>query len=103
MDPRSTRSRQHRNPTEWQTLFAQFETSGLSVAAFCRRHAICASSFHRWRAKLAGMLPVPPAAAASNPSAFVDLGPLMSKPSSDGRLELRLELGAGLTLTLVRG
>jgi transposase-like protein len=102
MDQHPTRSRQHRSPAEWQTLLSQFETSGLSVVAFCRRHAISDSSFHRWRTKLAGSHPATPAVETSIPSDFVDLGALMAKPSSGGRLELRLELGAGLTLTLVR-
>lgn len=102
MDQHPTRSRKHRSPAEWQSLLSQFETSGLSVVAFCRRHAIGESSFHRWRTKLVGSHPETPAAEASTPPDFVDLGALMAKPSSGSRLELRLELGAGLTLTLVR-
>jgi transposase-like protein len=100
MDHQSPRRRQHRSPAEWQTLLAQFQSSGLNTVAFCRRHAISESSFHHWRTKLAGSnsssptAPLPP---------FVDLGPLVTAPASEGRLELRLDLGAGIVLTLVRG
>jgi transposase-like protein len=103
MDQQPTPSRQYHSPAQWQALLAQFETSGLSVVAFCRRHGVSNSSFYRWRTQLAGNRPATPAVVTSNPPDFVDLGSLMSKPASDGRLELRLELGAGLTLTLVRG
>ena len=103
MNQRPTHSRQHLSPTQWQTLLSKFETSGLSVVEFCRHHGVSNSSFYRWRTQLAGGSPATLAVATPNQPDFVDLGPMMAKPSSDGRLELRLELGAGLTLTLVRG
>ncbi len=34
---------------------------------------------------------------------FVDLGAIATAPSAPSRLELRLDLGGGLTLHLVRG
>jgi hypothetical protein len=34
---------------------------------------------------------------------FVDLGTLGSPPPAGGRLEIRLDLGGGLVLSLVRG
>jgi transposase-like protein len=102
MDQRPTPRRQYHSPTQWQALLAQFETSGLSVVAFCRRHGLSNSSFYRRRTQLAGGYPATSTSATTPPTEFVDLGPLMAKPSNDGRLELRLELGGGLTLTLVR-
>ena len=61
-----------RSQSEWRSLLARFDGSGMGVAAFCRREAISAASFYRWR----GLL----------------------RP----RLDLKVELGEGLVLHLVR-
>jgi transposase-like protein len=97
MERTSPRRWVRRSAQEWRTLLAQYEQSGLGVAAFCERAGISPASLHRWRGLLA--------AEAEPAPAFVDLGNLgASSPASGAeRLELRLELGAGLTLTLVRG
>lgn len=34
-----------RAKAEWQSLFEAFAVSGLSMAAFCRQHALCAKNF----------------------------------------------------------
>lgn len=98
-----TRRWRQRSAVEWQTLLAQFAASGLTVSAFCQREAISEGSFYRWRAQLAGSAAIKPSLPQPTSSPFVDLGPLMATPAGEGRLELRLNLGAGLTLTLVRG
>ena len=88
-----------RSEGEWRVLLTRFGCSGLNVKAFCRSEAISVASFYRWRGILGGGhrqdgddRPVP---------TFVDLGPLGSGPRA--RLELKLDLGDGLTLHLVRG
>ena len=81
------------------------------MQAFCAEESINASSFYRWRglsgdpqAKSAGGLaasevaPVQPRPRRTQ-TEFVDLGSL---GSSRSRVELRLDLGDGLLLTLVR-
>ncbi|MBV8049290.1 MAG: transposase [Paludibacterium sp.] len=92
--------RLNRSINEWQSLLSQFKSSGMTGAAFCRSHGITESVFYRWRALLAAR--ELPAGEPTSP-AFVDLGPLKSEPQREPRFELRLDLGAGLTLTLVRG
>jgi hypothetical protein len=37
----------------WRRLMARFETSGLSVAGFCRREGVSLASFYYWRKRLA--------------------------------------------------
>ncbi len=44
--------RVRRSRTEWRTIFARFETSGLSEAAFCRREGIANGTFWRWKHRL---------------------------------------------------
>jgi len=96
--------RQHRSISEWHDIFARHRDSGLSAAAFCKREAICEGSFYHWRTQLVGGADIQRAQPPSSTPAFVDLEPLVTAPaSSDGRIELRLDLGAGIVLTLVRG
>lgn len=91
-----------RSEGEWGALLSRFARSGLSVEAFCQREAISVASFYRWRGLLgerhldAEEVHHPPA------PAFVDLGTLNSLSSSRPRLDLKLDLGDGLILHLVR-
>ncbi|PKO55231.1 MAG: IS66 family insertion sequence hypothetical protein [Betaproteobacteria bacterium HGW-Betaproteobacteria-21] len=96
----STGKRQRRSRTQWQALLARFESAGSSVAAFCARESISEASFYRWRA----LLPVSGARHDLAPIAgeFVDLGAL-DAGARGPRLELKLDLGDGVVLHLVRG
>ncbi len=83
----------------WPAVIDGFSGSGLSIDAYCRRIWICRASFLCWRGTfLSGTSSVSPAAPALQ--SFIDLGPLRL-PSA--RMELRLELGDGLVLTIMRG
>lgn len=96
-----------RDAEQWQALIGRQAGSGLSVADFCRRESISTASFYRWRRLLGGGLGR--ATPREPTSDFVDLGLL--NPGSEegeasgpaGRLELRLDLGGGVVLHLVRG
>lgn len=94
-----------RSQSEWRSLLARFDGSGMGVAAFCRREAISAASFYRWRSLLSdggdGGEGVGSESAPSAP-AFVDLGALNSASSPRPRLDLKLEFGEGLIVHLVR-
>lgn len=110
--------RRQRGSAGWAVVVDRWRTSGLSVEMFCRRDGINRASFYRWRALLAASEPAGlvaldasprsrtrPLVSAENsavPAAdFVDLG-VLGQSAPGGRLELRLDLGAGLVLTLVR-
>jgi hypothetical protein len=41
-----------RTPAQWHSLFAEQTASGLSIAAFCREHALCSKNFSRRRKQL---------------------------------------------------
>ena len=43
------RSRDESKEQQWRRWIAQWQTSGLSVAAFCARHSLAAPSFYAWR------------------------------------------------------
>ena len=80
----------------------------LTVEAFCKDEGLSRSSFSRWRSRL----PMQAGSAATTmhesdahkaaPS-FVDLGLLgAASTATPASLEVRLDLGGGLSLTLVR-
>ena len=88
-----------RSTAEWRALLERLDQSGLSAAAFCRREGLCAASLYRWRRQLSETPGVQSRAEDGNDTAFLDLGPL----TGSGRLELKLDLGGGILLHLVRG
>ena len=95
---------------EWRAVQARYAGSGLPLRTFCLREGINLSSFYRWRERCVGVsepcvqeasrsVPVVRARPVLPPAEFVDLGQLRA---SSSRVELRLDLGDGLLLTLVR-
>ena len=97
------------NERAWRDLFKRFDGAGLTVEAFCKAEGLSRSSFNRWRSRLpvcagaAAAAAVGAAAARQSAASFVDLGLLgAAVPAATAGLELRLELGGGLSLTLVR-
>jgi putative transposase len=83
---------------------ARFAQSGLSEEAFCKREGLGLKLFHRWRSRCGIAAPrvvIEKAARVSSPVAgFVDLGSLKD---GGARLEMRLDLGGGVLLHVVRG
>lgn len=101
--------RRRLNERAWRELFKRFDGAGLTVEAFCKAEGLSRSSFNRWRSRM----PRQPGATATtmvqgfddqkiSPS-FVDLGLLGAAGTAyPAGLELRLDLGGGLSLTLLR-
>lgn len=101
-----TRTRRHLSAQAWQEVFVRFEASGESVTGFCKREGLHTSSFNRWRQRLSGQPTVQDKTAGktSRPSpaaSFIEMGSMAAGPAS-GRLEVRLDLGGGVVLQLVR-
>jgi transposase-like protein len=94
-----------RGEAGWKQLFSRQSSSGLSVPEFCRREGINAALFRRWRSVLkdsAGDRRVISGRSeriAEDPAPFIDLGDFRSAGS---RFEVRLELGAGIVLSIAR-
>lgn len=91
-----------RSRHEWRSLLEKFDGSGLGVEAFCRREAISTASLYRWRNLLSDRGEGIEAMVSGRAPAFVDLGTLNSVASSKPRIDLKLDLGDGLVLHLVR-
>jgi hypothetical protein len=95
-----------RSVESWREFVARQARSGLSVPAFCRQERLNACTFYGWRSRLGKSAAVTEDAAvggseATGPSAgFIDLGAV---GSSSSRYEIRLDLGGGVVLQVVRG
>ena len=90
---------------EWARVMRRFTTSGMTVSAFCQREGLNEGSFYRWRPRvMARAVNREVVEQASQPNGFVDIGALheASGGAGAGALDLRLELGGGLSLHLVR-
>jgi len=100
--------RERRSESTWREIVERQGHSGLSVKAFCEREGIKTASFYVWRSRLqqeardkSAPTRSPRKARPDKPTGeFIDLGALSSSRS---RFEVRLDLGGGVLLHLVRG
>ncbi|MEO6436158.1 MAG: IS66 family insertion sequence element accessory protein TnpB [Tepidisphaeraceae bacterium] len=93
---------QRRSRSEWRSLLARFDGSGIGVKAYCRREGISGASFYRWRSMLSEEVDRGGVVVRDSAPGFVDLGALNLASSPRRRLDLKLDLGDGLLLHLVR-
>jgi len=99
--------RQRRSEGVWREIVSRQEHSGLTVTEFCEREGLKAASLYGWRGRVrqeAGGEKVSPTKssrvrAAKSSEEFIDLGAI---GASRGRFEVRLDLGGGVLLQLVR-
>ena len=90
---------------EWRQRLARFATSGQQIKSFCQAESVSEAVFYRWRKRLAAVGGVAPTAG------FIDVGVMPPAPSvpsmtqgesASATLEVRLDLGHGLVLQIVR-
>jgi len=104
-----TDTRRHLGAQAWREVFRRFDDSGDSVVGFCRREGLNTSSFRRWRQRLATTAATPSTTEPREPTrpsavaSFIEMGSMGAASAATGRLEVRLDLGAGLVLHVVRG
>jgi hypothetical protein len=103
---REVMRREVRGEQGWRELVARQMQSGLSVREFCRREGLSAWSLYEWRSRLRARREAQAVAtelkalSGTPPAQFIDLGALEPTRS---RWQIRLDLGGGVVLQLVRG
>jgi putative transposase len=107
-----TRTRRHLSAQAWREVFGRFDGSGESVTGFCKREGLHTSSFQRWRQRLASTATTPITTQAQEPGKatrqastanFIEMGSMADASATAARLEVRLDLGGGVVVHLVRG
>lgn len=95
----------------WRSRLQRHSGSGKNIAAFCRDESVSTASFHIRRAKLAA---AGHAAQPAQPAAFIDLGAIKNtggvtslahspaSPAPASEIDLRIDLGGGIVLTITR-
>ena len=115
-DSKPRQTRRQLDEQSWRAVLERFDGAAMTVEELCRREGLTRSSFARWRLRLRTDPLQPPAPAASKSMAksaalaskmsFVDLGPLgaaaFTPAAEHAGLDLRIELGGGPDLHLVR-
>jgi hypothetical protein len=111
-DGKGKKPRRRMNERAWQEVLARFDAAALTVQEFCRREGLTRGSFTRWQSRLrggskpgaAGTVAGLTAAVSVPEPAFVDLGSLGRADAFErgGSVDLRIELGGGVSLHLVR-
>jgi transposase-like protein len=71
----------------WRELISRQQRSGLSIARFCETQGISTASFYKWRREFSQMT-VP------QRQAFLPVEVLVTEPSDDAPLRVRLTAGA---------
>jgi transposase-like protein len=101
--------RQRRSESGWRELVDRQVQSGLTVPQFCQQEGISSASLYGWRSRLSrgaksearrSGQPRKKDLPSNSPTGFIDLG---SVRSSCSRIEVRLDMGQGVLLHLVRG
>ena len=97
--------KQSRKEAEWRQRLARFAANSQEVKSFCQAESVSEATFYRWRKQLAETGGAAPAAG------FIDVGAMSPAPavpsmtpceSAGATLEVRLNLGHGLVLQIVR-
>ncbi|MES2262771.1 MAG: IS66 family insertion sequence element accessory protein TnpB [Pseudomonadota bacterium] len=93
-----------RKQIEWRQRLARFAACGQGVKLFCQAESVSEATFHRWRKQLTEDGDGTPEVG------FIDVGLLAAPPASPparddqvgAAVEIRLDLGHGLVLHIVR-
>jgi transposase-like protein len=103
----------------WRERPVRYASSHQSVEAFCRSESVSSASFYAWRSRLRAqdLSGLAGGKAAPDPSPFIDLGSISPAVAAsacaqersnavDGAarsgIEVRIDLGDGVPLTIVR-
>lgn len=101
--------------SEWRNHVARQASSGQTIVAFCRSEAISEGCFYSWRKRLQTEANSGALTPSATPAPFIDLGmvknadanmamlcPDRAKQPAPSGIEVRIDLGGGIVLTIAR-
>jgi hypothetical protein len=105
-----------RSKSAWRALIERQRGSGASIESFCQAEGVSRSTFERWRGiRLSSGQICPPSSLVAKDNGrpaplqrsectpFIDVGMIGVEGRSGEPLEIRLDLGGGMVLTIRRG
>ena len=113
---KQTAATQTRFESEWQDRLTRYSTSGQTVRAFCQSESISMGTFYHWQARLRqrGFILSKPRLRRPGAGTFIEVGAiakanLVAPPTvpdnpieQAGGFDIKLELGGGVVLHLVK-
>jgi hypothetical protein len=92
---------------QWRDRFKRFAVAEQTVASFCVSEAVSEANFYWWRKKLQAPVGMRRTQPRRLPAQFIDAGhaTLMANEGgrgTSGRVQLRIDLGDGLVITVAR-
>jgi transposase-like protein len=102
MSGNGKRGAARRSEGEWRTLLAGYDAGGVSVGAFCEQAGISEANFYRWRSRFKSGRTGSSPPVRHQGRTFIDAGALEAGSSRRARVDLKLDLGDGWVLQLVR-
>jgi hypothetical protein len=114
MSKRAAATKQTSQESTWRDRLARFASSGLTIEAFCRGEAISTWSVYRWRKLLGAADRQAKPRTKRSPASSIDLGSMPETQASGAMrtagvlevavagMEIRLDLGGGVVLTIAR-
>jgi hypothetical protein len=115
MGKQGVETKSARRESEWRDRLARYAASGRTVAAFCRSESVSTPTFYQWRTRLAKRAVARNRAEGTRPAGFIDLSavagggptPSVRQPElglgQPQRFEIKLDLGGGVVVHVVRG
>ena len=90
----------------WRNHLARHASSGKSISAFCRDEAISEGNFYAWRSRLRVATVNTTSRLQKKPAPFIDLGAVKGNsknaPCANSNIEVHIDLGGGVSLTITR-
>ena len=91
-------TRQHRTPEQWEAIYQDWQSSGLSMPKFCTKIKIPSQSLYNYSKRRQPKEPIQAEAKAT--TSFVELGALSSPPASSQSMEIVLDVGQNIQLRI---
>jgi hypothetical protein len=101
-------NKQVNNEALWRQRIKDHAGSGQSVAAYCRDRSLVVATFYWWKARLRKSASALVVRKMPGEVPFIDLGSVNPAPALNGSpvpgacVDIRLDLGLGMVLTITR-
>lgn len=91
-------TRTHRTPQQWEAIYQDWQTSGLSMPKFCAQSKIPSQSLYNYTKRRQPQEQSKPKSKA--PAEFIELGAIPTTRASNQPMEIVLDIGQNIQLRI---